>query len=512
MRKTMFLKIIGLMIMTGVLLTACKKDQPSQITNPTVDLEFVIEQTDFGGLKSTREEVPQCDDQWSMDYVVFAFAGQEYTSPIFTVNGQILTQAVKVNVPESGTQTFQLTKFLVYHDVTGNGKSTDDLLLRAAPEPLSTYHHLMVNKLNLDVVVEAFKKKQVVIDVLCFEDIFYTKFGFTWFELNKVKIERQCFFGDVCTGKLADFDVEESYYKLQQNGVQMDMPAIMQVKTYKKVGGNWQGPLNVFDNVLHANGSNWYGEGACMEVFWANDEDLNGEEFKFELYVHLPSGLGMDWILVDVIEFIDGVGALTGADGVVDFVVGNCQIDEADYQYPAWMDLPLGTFTMKVGGSHSPGPSGTYFDVTLSGIGAGYDIGNGTVGVWCGDQNANIYLGQTYTVEAISSLMPIPDDFTITAPKLKVLNNLINHIEANFNGLSLFNVQAYESAHPGTWSIIQNAIWAVTEETIPSGVSATLFNEANTYGVNYEVLPGQWAAVLFWDNPQVQVLFVMVDP
>ena len=111
-------------------------------------LEFVIEQSDFDNLKSTQEDVPQCDEQWSMDYVVFDFAGNEYWSPIFTVDGEILTQAVKVNVPQSGSATYDLTKFLVYHDVQGNGPSSDDLLLRAAPEPNSTYHHLMVNMVS----------------------------------------------------------------------------------------------------------------------------------------------------------------------------------------------------------------------------------------------------------------------------------------------------------------------------------------------------------------------------
>ena len=147
-----------LMIVTGIVFTACKKDQPSDPSEFTVELEFVIEQSDFDNLKSTQDDVPQCDEQWSMDYVVFAFAGNEYWSPIFTVDGEILTQAVKVNVPQSGSATYALTKFLVYHDVQGNGPSSDDLLLRAAPEPNSTYHHLMVNKLDLNVIVEAFKK------------------------------------------------------------------------------------------------------------------------------------------------------------------------------------------------------------------------------------------------------------------------------------------------------------------------------------------------------------------
>ena len=266
MKNFVLFRIIILMISAGLLFTACKKDQPSNPGNQTAELEFVIQQTDFGSLKSTREEVPQCDDQWSMDYVVFNFNGTPYTSPVFLVDGELLTQAVKVVLGQDvGSGVYQLTNFLVYHDVTGNGKSDDDLLLRAAPAPGSTYHHLMVNKLNLDVTVEAFKKHQVIIDVLCFEELFYDNFGFTWFELNDVRIERQCFFGDICVDDFGPY--AGSYYASQSGGLQMDMPAIMQIKTYKMVDGNWEGPMNVFDNVYDADGNDWFGEGDYIEVY-----------------------------------------------------------------------------------------------------------------------------------------------------------------------------------------------------------------------------------------------------
>ena len=79
MKQYSFLWTVILIALAGIILSGCKKDQPS--TPPgdaTIELEFVIEQTDFGNLKSTLDEVPQCNDQWSLDYVVFAFASNNY--------------------------------------------------------------------------------------------------------------------------------------------------------------------------------------------------------------------------------------------------------------------------------------------------------------------------------------------------------------------------------------------------------------------------------------------------
>lgn len=254
-----------------------------------------------------------------------------------------------------------------------------------------------------------------------------------------------------------------------------------------------------------------------MEVYWANDEDLL-EEFKFDLYVHLPSGPGMDWVLVDTYEFVDGDGPANGAgaDGVIDFVVGNCQIDEADYQYPAWMDLPPGQFQMHVELAAAPSDLGTYLDVTLSGIPAGYDISNTTYGTWCGDLGHTISPGTTYTVqEAVSSLMPLPVGFHLSHTQLNQLNYMFNKLPNHFPDIDLFDMDAYQESigHSDDWSEIQDAIWAITNNQTPTiGLAPAIYNDAITNGSNYKVLPGQWAAVLFWVGPSVQTLFVMVDP
>jgi hypothetical protein len=417
--------------------------------------------------------------------------------------------------------TYFLSKFVVYHDEGNDGPSSDDKIVRAALEPDGMYHSLMTHKLDLEVTVEAFKKKQIVIDVLCFEDLYYEAFGFTWFELNEIMIERLCFFGDVCTGKLADFDVDGSLYKLQSQGVQMDMPAISEIKVFKSLTENpsdWGTPVRTFKNEDYPDNTVWPhpGEGNCLEVHWANDLDVT-EYFRFELWVYLPSGTSMAYKLIDAWEFTDGDFPVDpGTDGVVDYVLGACQIDVADIRYPAWMDLPEGEFTMKVGSSYGPGDAGTYLDIQLSGLGDGYDIKNGWVGVWCGDQDANVYLNRTYTVKAYSSLrlsvLPSNMATVLNGDDLKMLNWLFNHLPDYYPDIDLMNFETWSDNHAGAWNVIQNAIWKIIENKPVSGMAQTMYNDAFSNYSTFDVLPGQWAAILFWDSPQVQVLFVMVDP
>lgn len=505
------MKIIMIMIIAGIVVTACKKDEAT--TEPavqTVDLEFVIEQTDFGGLKSGNASVPQCSEL-PMHYVKFKLGGVPYFSEIINMpDGQMLTKAVKLT---SG-QSYSLSEFLVYSDVLPVGEGPEDLLVRAAPADGSVYNDLMVNKLDLDVVFEDFVKKQVVVDVLCFEELFYTEFGFNWFELNDVKIERMCFFGDVCTGKPGDFGVTGSMYLNQMNGVQMDMPAIMQLKVFKKVDGDWGDPIRVFDNDLHADGTDWYGEGACMEIYWANDLDKD-EDFRFELYVHLPYGAAMDWMLVDFWEFQNGdFPESIGDDGVFDYVLGNCSMPDADKVYPAYMNLPKFTesFTMTI----KPRTLGTYVDAVFAGIPGDFDIDNGLIGVWCGDKDNVIYYNTPYTVRAISSIHPFPAAFTssnLTPQKLHALNWLWNHLPDYFDGINMFDMKDYSGAgyDASDYNTIQNAVWAITNGFGVSGDAETM-RAASMLHLDFKPLPGQWAAVLFWVNERTQVMFVQVDP
>jgi len=222
---------------------------------------------------------------------------------------------------------------LVYSANGTPGDLTDDIIVRAAPLPGSEYYDLMMYPLEIEVIIEPFFKIEVPVDVLCFEPLFYDEFGFTWFEFNDVRIEYQCIFGDICVD---DFEMYiGSLYEQQENGIQFDIPAIFEIHVFK---GEDEEPLRVFSNV------EWYGEGACLPVYWPNRLDVEGEVFSFELWVLLPTEDGFTYVLVDTWTFMDGEGAITGEDGVVDFVIGTCNLDDADYEYDltyeCYPDLP----------------------------------------------------------------------------------------------------------------------------------------------------------------------------
>jgi len=472
-------------------LTACNKETPTNLTD-TSSVEFKIDYTNFNGGVRGLEEVPLCSDL-SLDYAKFTLGGIDYKSDIFVINSTMYTQVIKLDIG-----TYNLTNFLLYNDNDTPNDEADDILVRAAPSPGSEYWDLMTNPLDVTVIVDAFVKKQVIVDVLCFEDLFYDQFGFTWFEMNEIKIERQCYFGDICTGKLNDFI--GSMYEQQSQGLQMDMPAIFEIRVFKNGGTD---PIRLFSN------EDWLGEGQCLEVYWANDLDVE-ETFKFELWINLPSGPGFDYMFINSWEFLDGNGSETGDDGVVDFVLGACQIEDANYQFPYWMDLPPNQFTMSVGTTVGPSTHGTYLDVTLSGIPAGYDIVNDTYGVWCADHETSIAPGSSYPVTAVNSLADIlPVDLTVTREQIEKLNYFFNELPELCVGQGNFSY----SASGNYWQDIQQVIWDIVGD-VPASTPLAVSMKSNveTYGAGYLPPPGGWAAILFWTGPQVQLLFVVVDP
>lgn len=483
MRKLLFTMTAAV----ALLFTACDKDKDQEQTPASAEFEFKIDQTDF----NFKSDVPECLDL-DLDYVKFVVNGVTYTSDIYYVEGEMLTEVIKLPVGE-----YTMTSFLVYNDNGTTGDESDDILVKASPSSDSEYFDLMTNPLDLTFSVDAFFKKQITVDVLCFEDLFYESFGFTWFQFNDIKIERLAFFGDICTGCYIDY--EGSLYDSQLNGVQMDMPAIFQVKIFKE---GVTDPIRTFDN------SEWFGEGAALEVYWPND--LSKEDnFTFELWVLLPSGDSFDYQLITVWDVQDEFGP-EGDDGIVDFVLGSCQIQGADYQFAYHMDLPTETFTMTTG-NPSPGVNGTYFDITLTGIGSGFLLGNESYGIYCADKNHTINLGTTYTgVSAYNSLSStLPGNFPMSADEIVFVNYFFNHIPDYIPGWSYDN--------PSDAMLVQNVIWGITDagSITLTGEALTILNSVMANGADYNVPPGGYAGIIFWGDdtdPQVQLIFTLVDP
>ena len=491
-------KLISLVLIVFTVVTACQKNTTSPTPSSDVGLQFTIEQTDFSGLKSTQD-VPVCSDL-PMDYVKFTLGGVDYTSPVISMNGLYKTKVVKLDPGD-----YSLTGFLVYSDVLPIGEGPEDVLIKAAPSPNSEYWDLMKNPLDINVSVDEFKKKEVTVDVLCYDSLFYDEFGFTWFNANENVIHQLPFFGDVCTSKLDDFIGSD--YENQENGLQMDMPAIFKVEVYQD--GNL---IRDFSN--DDSEHNW-GEGDPLVVYWPDDLDVT-EHYTFKLYTLLPVGGGFDFVLTDTFEFDDVSDLITGDDGVVDFEVGNCNIDESDYVYPAWINLPLPSdnFTMTVTSPYGPSSQGTYIQANFSGIDDGYDVYDGVWGAWCADEFNYIYLDTPYTAHFINSLQPLPPDFTkLSEDQVHELNWLFNHLPSYFSGINLSDLTDYsgDGYDATSWSIIQDAIWNITDGQSNGGLAHTMSSDASLH-TDYQPIPGEYAAVFMVVADNVQMLFILIDP
>jgi len=334
MRNLRFLGLIAMMLAGGLYLQSCSKDtNDNKIQNTplsSTEIQFTVGLSDFSDFKDFDPgDVPECaDEELSIDYAVFTINNIDYISPILNANGKLLTQTVILN---SGN--YQLTSFLLFHDNLPFGPDENDVVLRAAPIPGTEYYDYIDNQLNINISVEDFIKKEILIDVLCYESSFKDEFGISWDKNFANRLERMHFFGDIC---VQDTNLYvNSAYENQENGLQADMPAIIKVIVYKN-----QEYLQTFSNegLFHWDKSTqswlgYYGEGAVLDVTWKNDEHLQ-ETFTFELYVLLATeNSEPTFQLVDTFTLLDCEHLETGPDGVFDFVIGNCSNGGADIIY-----------------------------------------------------------------------------------------------------------------------------------------------------------------------------------
>ena len=141
-------KLLFMITAVAFLFTACEKDNQSDIIQSTpqdgATVEFKIDLTDFG----YKNTVPMCNDELTLDYVMFTVLDSmqvttTYKSMIYMVNGEMLTQVIKLPVG-----TYFLTSFVVYNDNGTPDDLSDDIIVRAAPLPNSEYWDLMQFQLN----------------------------------------------------------------------------------------------------------------------------------------------------------------------------------------------------------------------------------------------------------------------------------------------------------------------------------------------------------------------------
>jgi hypothetical protein len=379
----------------------------------------------------------------------------------------------------------------------------------------SAFAIYVTNPLSFNIDVSEFAKTEVPVEVLCFTPNIYDSFGYDWFVIDRIVVREQCFFGDFCTKHFMEY--EGSSYANQSTGLQVDMPAIFQIKGFVKSGDGEWGPLPGGNNGVFTNDNADAGWGVGAPVCVQYPDKLGVvDSLKFELYILVKQGTEFNFVLFHTWMFADAEMIPAGADGVVDFELGNCNVGAADLVLPPYMNLPAQA-TLKVG-NQVPGtllqPDGTpgYFDVTLSGIGTGFDIANGGWPVNCVQRGVDIFLGQTYLMNVESSLYPsaMMSSFAKSMPWDQI-NYLINHI-GDYTGY--------------TWSDVQQAIWMLEDDTyngletgsyLPGPITAVglqMVADAKLLGNGFVPGSGDLAAVVFEraSGTPVQIVIIQVDP
>lgn len=471
---------MGILVLSVFLLTNCNKEakqddsaKQGEITfapieiNPDKDFDFI------------------CEDG-TVTHARVVIDGEYYYPLTFVLDGKLFTQAIKLDAGAHLLEEFSL--------MDNDGYPADDhanhRVLKSTPMYDSEFEEFVQWPLYREFYIEPFQKYDMWIEVLCYIPAYYDYFGFQWFQVHEIIVREQCFFGDICLKHPADY--EGSLY--EEGGLDIDEIAIFEIKVYRNgdlVGGG--------------NNDQTFNNGPlCIQ--YADRLDMV-DTFDFELWILVKVGNGFQKVLFHTWTFNDDEMLDNGGDGVVEFVLGNCNYSPTDLLLPPWMNLPC-EFDYQV--TQFPyGPS--YFQVNFSGIGAGYDIYDGLWDAWCADLGHTIGVGPVYEMCAYSSLYPWllppscqPDlDWTTKGAELNRVNWLFN----NLDGLPA-----------ATSGEFQDAIWLIMGDNPanPAAVSILIASLAQAHG-DYSPLPGGWAAILMYeiggdDCTNTQITFVVVDP
>lgn len=499
-------KLFYLLIIVGLAVTSCNKPEQlpleQDVTFKAVAFESGFKSDDICNAEVAHYAILTISDPGGAN---------EYNEiiDIFYLGTTMYTNTLKLNPGDYELQSFILMNYGDDNAFEGG----DDVIVYASPDAGSDNSQI-VQGLPVDFTVGVFTKNEVNIEVLCFDELNYSDFGFSWFAIDFTDVDNNdlVFFGDFCTKYFADYAT--SLYNGQANGLNHDMPAIFKIDVYDTDGF-----------VISYNNETWLGDGAPLIVTNPDDPLVDGENFKFVLSILVKNGTDTfiykefyTWTRTDS-EALYSLGAtspfIIGDDNVIDFVLGSC-VPDADLILPPYMDLPA-TATLLTG-PQIPGSLGTYFDVTLSdfsGTALGHDIKEEMVGVYCADYINSVALNTTYSnMNVISSLYPEDLPTAYDSQKIKLSN--LNWLGNNF---SLYGVAGIDY----TWKDVQNAIWMILGEITetntdvdtdtPTAMAIRMKNDANNNGTGYLPPVGGWAAVLFAKtDASLQLIFTLVDP
>lgn len=468
------LKLIGVIFLSVLLLTNCKKENKS---DPAGQGEVTFSTYLTTNLDKSGEN--NCELTAHYAYVVVN--GMDYRLPVFYIDGMMTTQSIKLDPGD-----YNLEEFILMNDNETPHFYDDDLIVMASVNEEGEFAEYVEMTLPYSFNVESFIKLETHVEVICYWPEFYDYYGFEFFTFWVTHVHEWFFFGDLCLK--APYEYEGSLYAEQSEGLQSDVPAIFEIDVYRN--GEY---LSTFSN------ADFLGEGMPLKIIYVDREGIE-DAYELMLKVLVKVGDEFEYVFFESWTFMDVADLPNGDDGITDFVIGNCLYDEVDVWLPPWMNLPTGiTYDCVHPGENS------YFDITLSDIGPGYDIQNGgPYEGWCADLDNDIGPG-TYIMDAYSSLYPevLPGVWSMKGDELNACNWLFNHLD-------LYEYTPEE---------MQDALWCLFDGVPCTGVAATMAADALVH-VDYSPLPGGWAAVLFFDTEDdpfddedhTQITFFQVDP
>lgn len=481
------IKFLGIILMSILLLTNCNKEAKQ---DPVKEGELV-----FAPITITPDKDWdwQCDDELIVTNAHVVIDGNDYFPLTFVIDGKLYTQAIKL---AEGNHT--VSYFALIDNTADLADLTLAPIIKATPTAGSYFAHYVSDPVSFDVYITAFRKFELRIEVLCYVPAVYEYFGFFWFEVRELTIRYQCFFGDFCIKHLPDY--YGSLYEL--NGLQLDEVAIFKIKAYRN-GDD----IGTFHNTFVDDNELIFFEPLCVEYA---DYDNETDYFLFELWIYVKVGNDFEYVHFYTWEFMDdqviedlyGIGE----DGVMEFVLGNCNYSDTDLLLPPWMNLPCG-FQYGVTDDNPD----YFFTGHYDGIGDGYDIQDGIFGGWCADMGHTITLETWYTMCAYSSLYLhlLPEscdpgiDWSLRGDEFGRLNWVFNHI--------------YLMPPGYTAADMQDAIWIIMgfNPNDPSDNSLAIVLLAAPHA-DYSPLPGGNAAVLLYDLNgdcvNTQITFRIIDP
>jgi len=412
-----------------IVISGCKKT-PETPTEIKQDVVFRGDYVSGGtGLKSDG-----CDNP-TASYAHVVVNGIAYKPAVVYLNEIPFTQAIKLS-PGS----YSLEEFLLMNDAGTPVYLEDDIIVQAIPTENAPYANFIEYSVPIDFVVSEFAKTEVPIEVMCFNENDFEEFGFIWFLMNEITVRNQFFYGEFYVPDPDDY--AGSLYENLDGGLQKNMPAIFRIDVYRN---------DAF--IISYTNEDQLPDKMKVKVSYP-DHDNSADQFTFKLFNLVKGCGGFEYKYIDEWTFNDNEKLEKGTDNAVDFIIGNRNNNEMDYEFPAYQTLP-DECNIKIKTYLLGSELGTFVDLSLSLIPEGFTLDNGTYPGWNGNHLVidyeNLFEDESVEAEVYSSLCQddLPESICYENKNWEAVNWLINNLD---------NYPAYE------WADLQAAFWLLLDK------------------------------------------------